>query len=517
MHNSPRWNRLAVGIRLLLVWILLFSVGLSGQETLPSSLKLSLDDAVSLALRNNLTLRSRLIDEEIQRERIREALAAFDPTLFGTASIGRSEVLFSSNFPLNPADPLSPSVTRIISQTGDVGEASLGARGLLRSGLAWELSLGADYSDFQRNSGLTPIFNHATSLSLTQPLLRGAFEEYQTAPIRALELAAGGAHETYRVDVLAKLGEVDQAYYDLIFAREDAGLRRQSLSLAEEQLAITKIRVESGALPRVEITSAESAIAERRADVVVGDAAVWRAMDQLRLLILAFESPSDWQLELEPTEILASERVALLPFARVLEVAESHAPELLRAHYEVARAEVVLRQRENESLPKLDLFATGRLVGLSDRWLSAFTDSFTENEGAASASIGVNFEVPLGNRAARAREGEAQLVVRRSKLELDNLRHSLIFRLRSSIRDVEVAERSIAARSEALRLAAEQLENERLRLELKTSTNFQVFQVEDQLRRRRIETVRARLDYRLSLQRLARAVGVPLANLLEAP
>ena len=73
MHNSPRWNRLAVGIRLLLVWILLFSVGLSGQETLPSSLKLSLDDAVSLALRNNLTLRSRLIDEEIQRERIREA------------------------------------------------------------------------------------------------------------------------------------------------------------------------------------------------------------------------------------------------------------------------------------------------------------------------------------------------------------------------------------------------------------------------------------------------------------
>lgn len=479
----------------------------------PAPVTLSLDEAVAWSLANNLALRARLIDEEIERAKIREVLGAFDPKFFGEFSAGRSEVLFPANFPLDPSNPQSPTVLRIITQKEESGKLDFGVRGVLETGLSYELTFRSDYSKQAEETGLNPIFNNSTTLNLTQPLLRGAWSGYGQAPAELARLTALGARQTFRGAVRDKVREVQSAYFDLVFAIEDLAVKRQSLQVAEQQVQVTEVRVQSGALPRIERTSAESGRAGRRVDVVTAEARAVEAEDRLRRLILAFDRPSDWDQRLTPSERATEAYVELKSIDDVVSMAERSEPDLLRAHLAAAQAEIVLGQRENERQPRFDLVGTASVVGLDDDFGRAHRLAYSQHRGAASFGVGVSLEIPVGNRAAAARVAQGELALKKARVDLQDARTELVFQIRNQFRNIDVARRSIAARKEATRLAAEQLENERLKLELKTSTTYQVFEVEDVLNQRRTEEIRAVLDYRFALLDLSRVTALPLSEL----
>ena len=77
-----------------------------------------------------------------------------------------------------------------------------------------------------------------------------------------------------------KLKEVQDTYYALVFALADREVKKQSLELANRQIEITEVMVRTGALARVEITTAKSGQAGRNADLVTADAAVVAAEDE---------------------------------------------------------------------------------------------------------------------------------------------------------------------------------------------------------------------------------------------
>jgi outer membrane protein TolC len=503
----------------------LMLVGLRAQESPPAGvvdpggpvLELSLEEAMGLSIRNNLALRSSLLDEEIERRRIEEALGVFDPTFFADVRTGRREVLFASNFPRDPADPTSPTVTRIISQTSDVAGASMGVRGVLETGLSYDLTFNTDYEFRSGSDGLNPIYTSTTSINFTQPLLREAWGSYLDAPVETARIRALESREAYRIAERDKLREVQDSYYDLVFALADLEVRQQSLALAEEQVALTRTRVETGALAEIEITSAEAAAAQRRAELVTAEAAALEAEDRLRRQLFTFDRDADWRVRIRPTEQVEESYRDPLPVEEITRLAERAHPELLQAHLMVARARVDVRQRESERKPRLDLTASATISSLSNTPDQAFRQSMSEDDGAASWEVGLQFEYPIGNRAALARLAQSELGLRKATLELQEARTEMIFRVRTALRNIQVAQRSIAARKVAERLAREQLENERLRLELKRSTNFQVFQVQDDLDQRRTDLIRAILDYRLALLELSRATGLSLDHLVVDP
>jgi outer membrane protein TolC len=333
--------------------------------------------------------------------------------------------------------------------------------------------------------------------------------------VELARLSTLGMHQTWRRSVRDKVREVQGAYLDLVFALADLQVQRQSLDLAEQQVRLTQVRVESGALPRIEITSAESGRAGRRVDVVTAESRAVESEDRLRRLILAFDSPSEWQVRLIPTEMPVERYVEVKEVEQILVLAERSEPDLLRAHLAAAQAEIVLGQRQSEREVRLDLRGSAEFTGLDDEFWDAHRLAFSQGRGAASWRLGLSLEVPLGNRTTSARVAQSELALRKARINLQDARTEMVFRVRSALRNIEVARRTIAARKEASRLAAEQLENERLRLELKTSTNFQVFQVEDQLNRRRTEEIRALLDYRLACLELSRVTALPLDDLLK--
>lgn len=475
-------------------------------------LEITLDDAIRLAVENNLVLRASLLAAESNRHSVQEALAKFDPAFFASLQRSRSGSLFVGQFP-GPGG-MTQNVT--ISQVSDRAQISFGIRGQLETGMSYDLTFGTSSNDARQQNVFDPSYRSTVSLSVTQPLLRAAWSGYHLADLETTRLTRLESLETYRITRRDKIGEVQNAFFDYVFALEDLKVKLASLKLANDQVAITKQKVTAGALAEIEITSAQSAAATRSSDAVAARAAVVTAEDSLRRLILSFAQDSDWSVKLTPRASLEEDAFKTIrPVEEIVRLAERSHPELLQAYFAAARARIALHQARSDKLPSLDLTGSVSLAGLTDvsAWQS-WEDALRESRQAASWDLGLAFEYPIGNRAAAARVAQARIAVRSANIDLREARTNMVFAIRSAIRNVDVAKQSIVASKEAVRLGQEQLVNERLRLELRRSTNFQVFQVEEDLNQRRTNLIQARIDYQKALLELSRASGVPLIDLV---
>ncbi len=503
--------------------VLILTAGIvSAQESRPESrpsldepLSLSLNDAVSLLLRNNLGLRSAVIDEHIEETRVREALGAFDPTLYAQTNAGKRERLSPGLFP----DPLNPTLfnTRIITSSEDSFDAVLGLRGKLATGATYDASFSNFYQFRQGGGPFNPIWSSTGSLRLTQPLLRGAWSDYAEAEERAAVNRLAQARQTLRGETARKIGDLETAYFDLVTAKEELATKSRSLEVAEALVAINRVKVDAGAFPPVEMTSAEAGRAARRSDVVTAEAKLQDAEDRLRRELFTFESAGEWTVRLRPTEPLVVPVPSFLPVTEIVAVARQNEPRLLKSRLAAAQAEDDLEGRRSERRPKLDAVANANVTSLDDDGYQPWASLFDRSENSLTLIIGLQFEVPLGNRAASARETSAELLLTKARIDLKNLEIDVDYNVRKSLRDLEVARRLIAAREEAVRLADQQVDVERIKLEAQTTTNLQVFEAEDQRNQRRTEYVSALVGYRLSLLGLARITGAPIEDLVVRP
>jgi outer membrane protein TolC len=491
------------------------------QESRPGSLpsqsvmRLSLDDASALAVRNNLALKAALIDEQIAQTRVCQELGAFDPTFHAAANGGNREQLFAGVFP----DPSNPTVSQtvVINNPEDVGDAEFGLRGRLTTGATYDLTLGTDYRYQQTGGAINPIFTTVNRLQITQPLLQGAWESYQCAPVDIARNLSRQFHQIYVASKLGKIREVQVAYFELVAARENLLVRQRSLEVADQLVEINRVKVDTGALPPIEMTSAQSARAFRWSEVVTAEAEVIAASDRLRRQIFAFESASDWTVKIEPTENIDEQSWTLLPLEEIIAIGLRTEPRILRARLEVARVKRELSQRCSEREPRLDAVGSVDFVALGDEGFGTYADLYNRADDALSYSVGLRFEYPIGNRFASARVAEARLRVNRACVDLRNLEIEVNSEVRNSLRNIDVAARAIKARQEAVRLADEQVEVERAKFDVQASTNFQVFEIEDQRNQRRIELVRALIAHRLALLDLPRVTGAPLSELTVRP
>ena len=486
----------------------------ASQPEAKAVLKLSLREAVALAVRNNLELRTALIDEQIAQAGVREALGVFDPTFFSNLSGGQTESLFAANFPLNPSDPASPTVTRIISTQRQIAALDVGVRGRLDTGLSYDLTFSNNFRDERFGSGLNPIHTDTATLNLTQPLLRDAWSLYQDAERDKAHIRSRQAHQDWRRSLSAKVREVQGNYVDLLFAQQDLLQKERSIQVSDEQIKVTRLRVRLGSLAPTELTAALSERARRQADQVSAQAEVERAQDQLRRQILDFDEEGSWERSLVATDPVDAKPVRLLGARQIRILAEAGEPEVLRARLEVALRKRELDQRDAERRPRLDLSGNVSTTGLNDDFFRSWDIAFGQ-KGAFNWNAGLNFEMSLGNRTAGARRVRATLALKKAKIQLRNQQVELMFQIRRALREVRVAWLSIEAREEARRLADQQHRDELLRLKTGQSTNFQVSQVEDELRTREREKTRALLDYRLALLDLVRVTGLPMSRMID--
>lgn len=460
---------------------------------------LSLGDALRIGRFGNVGLRAAELLPEQARMDLLLAEAGFVPELYGGTGFAERQQPQRNAF--------SPSIT---SQTID---AQLGWRQRVVTGGLFDLAFQPSRFDSEGASEFFPSkqFTSEWVASFRQPLLRSAWSDYQLAPINAARYRLGQADHDFERNVQDTLLQVVQAYWELVFVRENWRVVRQALGVAEEQLRITDERIRVQALAPRDRVADEAEVARRREQLIVAENAIRTREDDLRRLLFDGSDRKLWQINVRPSSpIEVPTDVDGLAFEPLIEVALTHRPDLRSLRSSVAAAEVALVQAERDTLPSLDLVSSYSSDGVRNEFSQSFGDALDQQ--FPDWSVRLEFAIPLGNQAARSRAQRAALEVERQRRLLHAAMLDVSRQVREAVRSLQTLAQSIRASTESVRLATVNLETEQVKLRVGSSTAFEVQRRNQELLEAKSRQLRNQLDYRTAESRLLHAQGLLQAN-----
>ncbi len=491
-------------------------------------LGLTLGDALSLTLENNLDLAVEEVALDVALADARGTWGAFDPVLGVTARYSQAE---------------QPQANIFFSQGApSIEDEQLGLDTSLDLPLTTGGSFRLEFSETRTDTtspGITQAFSDGTysnavlGAGYTQPLLRGAWQRAATADQREAELAAKA--QLARLGTLrdSKLAEVANAYWDLVAAREEAGVRRRALELAREQLGQNRERLRVGVGTEVDVLQAETQVAQEEERLLRADSSVLDRSDALKRLILrrgedgvdsgpeAWDEYLElWNLPVEPlTPLPETSRVrppegADADWRALLDEAFERRSELHQALLEIDRAEVRIDRAASNALPGLDLELSARSVSIEDRALDALETVGDLTFMTYSGSLG--FSLPLGNRAAGYAERSARHGLRSARLALERTQADVLAELRSAVRSLETEALAVGAAAKSRQFTQRQLEAEQARYQEGLATTFQVLEFQQQLAEAQSAEKAALAGYAKARVALERARGAIIDQVTES-
>jgi len=478
---------------------------LQGPDSGPS-LELTLANAQRIALQQNLDLLLERGATEVARLGFLGSWGAFDPLASISAGLTRTEVQSSTSL-------IGASVLE-----QDTQDLVAGITFPLRTG--GRLDIGYSRSNLRTNSFFSSFPTSTTdvvSVSLTQPLLRGAWWRFATSNQREAEIAYRQQVERQEEARQRILADVSRAYWAVLATQDLLQIQKLTTALAEEQLDQIKKSRDVGLASDIDVVQFETNLAlQVHQDVLARDAFL-TAQDVLRLILFQRGGPDgsgrleswDWPIipispfpagpttEQEPTRFS--------PWPRSFQIAIDSRPELHRQRLEIEAAEVRLERARSNRKAGLDLVVSAAGTGFDPTPFDALETALGFEYPSLSASV--VYTRSIGNRLAK-RGAEAALVsLRASHLVYERIELAVLADVRSASRRARTAAAATLAAKAALVLSERQLEAEQIRNREGLSTTFQVLAFQKDLSRARSAERNARADWAVAQTDLLRAKG----------
>jgi len=480
--------------------------------------RLSLREAVGVALENNPGIAVERLGPEFARGEIDRANGVFDPTFEASATTDRTVIPTSSGL----------SGAQVVRQREHLFDLSL--RKLLRTGATFTVA--GESRELDTNSrfvGLRPQYTPTLSFTLTQPLLKNFGIDLTVLLVRSAEANSSVAYYQYVARAVALVRQVVEAYWGVVQANENLKAEQDGLKLAQTLVRENEARVRAGTLPPVVVKEAQADGASREERVLAAENALAVATDTLRLLLQRNPDRTFVPRPIEPTDSPEIRDVAV-DEAEVLVNAAERRPEVLQARYDIENRQILAKIRRNNLLPGLDLRASYGLNGLSGRAVpqtdfstgeTRFTpfsgdygkglDRLTSND-FNSYSAGLSFTLPLGNATAEAEYVQSQIDVRRGELGYRQLLANVTLEARKAIADARSSSKRITVSRLARELAQENLEQQHKRYDVGLATTKDILDFQQRLTAARAAEIKALIDYNVSLAALRQAEGTLLGQ-----
>jgi outer membrane protein len=372
---------------------------------------LSLQDAIAIALENNLDVELQRIGYGFAETDIRRARAGALPrgvtfsVREGPKSAGSSgadilapllgpgaetnisiagQTQLSAGSPLPSLDPVfSSKLFRNHATALQVNSFQSGTTALISDTNTWNFSLqkgfllGGNLSasfDNNHQSVNSPRYDlsafNTTSFGITytQPLLRGFGTALNSRFIRIAVNNRRQSGLTFQQQVISTTAAVIRLYWDLVGLNGEAEARRQALQRAEKLLHDTQEQVEVGTRAPIEAVRARAEVARSRRDLIAAESLV-RQQETLVKDYLSHKMAGDPQLagiRIVPTDPLRIDRKESIPDAQTLaEKALEVRPDIAEARVQIENTNLALTGSKNALKPSLDLIVSARDNGMA--------------------------------------------------------------------------------------------------------------------------------------------------------
>jgi outer membrane protein TolC len=479
--------------------------------------QISADDAVRMALENNLGIRAERLSPQMQALAVSQTRAAFAPVVFANTTRNSNSnppqnFLAGSDFTTNRGFRSNAGVLQQLKWGGGRYQVSL---------------------DGSRNttSDPTDVFNPRLSsnfnLNFTQPLLR----DFRIDSTRQQVLVGEKQEEIVNLDLQQQITQTSRnvraAYYDLIGAIKQLQVAQQSLDLAKESLKNNERRVEVGTIPPIDIVEAQAEVSRNEEGVILAEAQVKAFEDILRTLIMNPSQPDFWTASLTPTE-----EPVLTPQVVNVDAAIQNAldkrTDLAQQRRRMEQTDITMKFARNQKLPAVNAIVNYGLAGVAGtRTLYDTSQGFPVFIGTAERSFGdalhdifgndfktwsaqLQVSYPIGTSAADAGFAQAKLQREQDVTTLQNMQIQIAAQVREAGRQVDTSLKRVDATKNARVFAEKRYDAEQKRINVGLSTTFQLLQAQRDLNSARLAELNAIIAYNRALVNFEAVQLVPL-------
>src|SRR5688500_11213442 len=252
----------------------------------PRALRLSLSDAVNTAVNQNLGVQIQTYERQIAGQNHRSEYGLFD---FVSAAQLKTESDIAPT-----TSTFDPSGRRAITANASINQ-------IIPTGGQYTVG----FTNLRQNiigggTFVNPSYNTGLNFGFTQPLMRDFGVDITRRGITIARNNLGFTRGEFQNAVMDTVHSVEQAYLDLIYARRNVEVVKESLFLARDQSRITQIRIDVGAAAPLDILQPRVQVSTTEESLVVAIATVRDAEDQLRKFLNLPES--EWDRPIIPTE-----------------------------------------------------------------------------------------------------------------------------------------------------------------------------------------------------------------------
>jgi HAE1 family hydrophobic/amphiphilic exporter-1 len=510
---------------------------------------LSLNDAIALALQNNNDIDGSRIDVQVAEYNLTAARGVYDP------------VFSSENYYESRTTPTSSTIAGGLN--GSVTQKDL--TGAVRFGGFSPKAGGAYQLDFSstrlttnnQNVTLNPQFPSALTFTYTQPLLRGLRFDNNRRQIEIAKKNLSLTDAQFRQRAIETITQVEQAYWDLVFALRNLQVQIDAVKQARTQVESNQRLVAHGVLAPIDIVAANTQVTTFEQNVYTAQESVTRAENTLKTLILPDRNAPLWSRPLTPVtpvEIQAPR----VPLEQAVRAALNSRPELAQLQTNAEINQIDTRYFRDQTRPQFDLVGTYTGTGLAGAQTQPSTSSSTSanallrtrvNELSAIAGlppldtttttstvppnlvggltkslsnlvgqdyptyrVGVRVELPLRNRTAEAYLGRTLAEGRRIQNQRAQQEQLIEADVRNALQSLRSAEARLASAAASRASAEQQYASEQRQFKAGTTTFFLVLQRQTELLAARGRELQAQTDLNKAIAEFQRATG----NTLEA-
>ena len=388
---------------------------------------------------------------------------------------------------------------------------------LFSTGTSYSVNLsGLRSSSTQRSLLFNPSVTTRMSVSVNQPLLNGLGRD---SILRFLIVAKNNqriTQETFRLQVVTTIVQVENTYWDLAAFQESVKVAEQSRAVAQRLYEDNKKQADIGTLAPLDVISAEAELAARERDLVVAQTNL--QLQETKLKNILSKKPDT---ALDAARIVITDR---MPEPRDIDIpkledaltsAMNNRPDLRQAEGNLQNQKLSVDYTANNMKPNLGVFGLysgsglqgnnlAMVAGVGGSLQQSFGGDFPEYAG------GLNFNLALRNRSAQADNIRAQLEKGQQEVSLQRSRNQISLEVRQAIIGLQQGKAQVLAAHQAVRLARETFDAEQKKLAAGVSTSYNVILRQRDMTTAQQAEVQAVASYSKALVEMDRAMGSSL-------
>ncbi len=377
-------------------------------------------------------------------------------------------------------------------------------------------------------SSLSPQLGTYYRFTIQQPLLAG----FGTGPnLRYLRIARNNkkiSDIAFKMQVIATITQVANIYWDLVSAYQEEKVNEQSFGFAQQSFENAKKQLQLEAIPAMDVMRAEAEVSRRDQDLTVAKTNLQLQESLMKnALTRNLDDPTLEAMPVIPTDKLDTlEEIPERPTQELIAQALLDRPELSESNIDLRNREITRKAASNALLPTINLVGFYGGTGLAGEknpfyalpftplvptnWYGSFQDAF--NNSSPDYYIGLNLNVPIRNRVAKADQYRSELEYRQAELREQQLKKQIRIEVRNAEYALEQGRSRVDAARKARDLAQKTFEIMQKEQTLGAGSSFQTLTAQRDLALAELDLVNASTAYQKSKLELQRSTGTTLED-----